>query len=111
MDETDPEEDPMATATMADLGGVLGKQPLTRGFTAAQIDGLLRIAEPVEFATNGMADVVKSLGHEDALAPDIGRRLRKAGVLETIGRSPGKVGPVSAGFEDVVLKVHLLNQN
>jgi CRP-like cAMP-binding protein len=42
----------MTTATMANLGGVLGNQPLTRGFTAAQIDGLARIAEPVEFAPN-----------------------------------------------------------
>src|SRR5262249_32664154 len=34
-----------------------------------------------------------------------------AGVLKTVGRPPSKVRPVGAGFEDVVLEVHLLDED
>src|SRR5262245_45405716 len=40
----------------------------------------------------------------------MGRRLREAGLLQTIGRPPWEVGPVRARLQKIVLKVHVLDE-
>ena len=43
--------------------------------------------------------VVESIGQEDALLVDVGRRLGEPGVLQAVGRPPWEIGPVRAGLE------------
>ena len=63
----------------------------------------------VKSAADRVRDVVKLFGHEDAFVTRIGRRFRKSGAVDVVGGTPWKIGPVRARFEDVVLKIVLMD--
>src|SRR5947208_845460 len=69
----------------------------------------------VKLAPHRVRDIVKRFRHEDALASFERRRFGEASVLarvlNTIFGSPRKIHPMSSCFQDVMLKVHLIDQD
>ena len=83
-------------------------------FRASELNNIRIVREVIEAFANvsavksaavGVRDVVKLFGHENAFIAGIRRRLGKAGVVDVVSGAPGKVGPVCASFENVVLKI------
>src|SRR5439155_18266000 len=65
----------------------------------------------MEFSSNRMRNVVKLFGHENALVAGIRWRLGEACVVDIICRTPRKIRPMRAGFEDIVLEIVLMKQD
>src|SRR6184192_719901 len=65
----------------------------------------------MEFSSNRMRNIVKLFGHENALVAGIRRRFGKSGIVDIVGRTPRKIRPMRAGFQDIVLKIILMKQD
>ena len=58
-----------------------------------------------------MCQVVELFGKENPFVARIIGRFGKSGVIDVVFRSPGTIGPMGAGFNDVVLKIVLMQEN
>ena len=89
---------------------ILGRECVDDVGRVLQIFEALADIEPMPLPAFWMGHIVEPIGHLDGVAGER-RRLRKTGVLHGVFRTPGEVHPVRPGFDDVVLKIHLVDQH